>query len=181
MPAWFGQLSAFAIFLAIAAVGFLFLLVSLIFGEIFGHFGDGDFGHDLDHGGPSLLSPRVISVFVTAFGGVGAVATQYGLSPIPASGLGVAGGVVFASIIYAFGHFLYSQQSATEVHTAELVGQRGRVIVAIPAGGVGQVRCQLGEHLIDKIARSHDGTAIAENAVVRVEEVLGETVVVRRE
>jgi hypothetical protein len=52
-------------------------------------------------------------------------------------------------------------------------------VVAIPAGGVGQVRCQVGEELIDTMAKSHDGAAIAENAIVRIEQVLGEIVIVR--
>jgi hypothetical protein len=54
------------------------------------------------------------------------------------------------------------------------------VIVAIPAGGLGQVRCRIGDELVDRIARSRSGEAIAENSPVRVEEVLGETVVVSR-
>jgi len=40
------------------------------------------------------------------------------------------------------------------------------------------VRCKIGEQLVDKIARSQDGKAISENAMVRVEATLGETVVV---
>jgi len=55
-----------------------------------------------------------------------------------------------------------------------------RVVVAIPAGGVGQVRCTIGEELVDKIARGREQEAIAENTPVVVEEVVGETVVVKR-
>jgi len=65
------SLSAFSIFLAIAAVGFLFLIVSFLFGELFGHADVGAHGGDV-HGdvqGISFLNPRVLSVFVTAFGG----------------------------------------------------------------------------------------------------------------
>ena len=76
-------LNAFTVFLAIAVVGFLFLMVSLFFGEIFEHF-DTSLDHDLDHGGPSFFSPRVMSVFVTTFGGAGAIATFYRWSPVPA-------------------------------------------------------------------------------------------------
>jgi len=53
--------------------------------------------------------------------------------------------------------------------------------VTIPAGGVGQVRCRIGEELIDKIARTRQGESIPENTSVRVEEVLGETVIVARQ
>ena len=78
-------MNAFTMFLAIAAVGFLFLMVSLFFGEIFEHF-DGGLDHDLEHGGPGFFSTRVISVFITAFGGFGAIATHYGYGPLAASG-----------------------------------------------------------------------------------------------
>ena len=181
MPDWLTQVSAFGVFLAIAAVGFLFLLVSLVFSGLFEHF-EGDFDHEggADHGGPSFFSPRVLAVFITAFGGVGAVSVSRGSTVLVASGLGFLSGIVLASLVLLFARFLYGQQASSDVRTADVVGQSARVIVGIPAGGVGQVRCRLGEELIDKIARSQDGEAIPENAVVRIEDVLGETVVVRR-
>jgi NfeD-like. len=177
---WFRQLSAFAVFLSIAGVGFLFLLISLIFGELFEHF-DHDHDMELGHGGPSFFSARVLSVFVTAFGGFGAVATHYGMSMPAASGVGFGSGLVFGWIVYAFARFLYGQQASSETRTADLIGQSARVTVAIPAGGVGQVRCRVGEELVDKIARTEDGSAVPENAVVRIKELLGETVIVTRE
>lgn len=182
MPEWLTKMSAFGVFLSITGIGFIFLLLSLIFGELFEHFGDGgDFDHDVGHGGPGFFSTRVISVFVVAFGGIGAVAIQYGLSPLKASGAGFAGGAVFASIIYFFLSFLYKEQSSTELRSSDLMGQLARVVVAIPAGGLGQVRCKIGEQLVDKIARSRDGQPVPENSAVRIEEVLGETVIVQRE
>jgi membrane protein implicated in regulation of membrane protease activity len=179
VPDWFAQLSAFGVFLAIGAVGFVFLLVSLVFGEVFDHF---DFGvdHDVDHGAPGIFSTRVLAVFITAFGCFGAVSVNYGLSPAGASAVGTASGVVFGSLIYAFARFLYGQQATTQVSASDLVGQSARVVVRIPEGGVGQVRCRVGEELVDKIARTADGAAVPENAVVTVQEILGETVVVRR-
>jgi membrane protein implicated in regulation of membrane protease activity len=173
------SLNAFIVFLAIAGVGFVFLLISLFFGELFDHF-DVGLDHDLSHGGPGFFSTRVISVFVTAFGGFGAIATHYGLSPLPASGVGFASGVLFASVIYAFARFLYNQQASSDVRSQDLVGVIGRVVITIPAGGVGQVRCRMGEELVDKIARAKDADPIPENTSIRIEEVLGETVIVRR-
>jgi hypothetical protein len=171
------HLSAFSVFLGIAAVGFLFLIVALIFGEIFDFF---DHDIDFDHGGPGILSSRVIAVFVTAFGAFGAIATNQGLSPVPASGVGLASGVVFGGVIYVFLRFLFGQQATSEVLATDLVGQSARVVVGIPANGVGQVRARIGEELVDKVAQSRDGLAIAENTPVKIEEVLGETVIVRK-
>ena len=173
------QLSAFGVFLAIAGVGFIFLLISLVFGEVFEHLGM-DVDHSFDHGGPSFLSARGLSVFVTAFGGIGAIGVRYGLSTAGASLMGFIGGLFFASIIYVFARFLYGQQATSSMSATDIVGQNGRVTVAIPAGGLGQVRCRVGDELVDRIARSRSGEAIAENAPIRVEEVLGETVIVSR-
>ncbi len=174
-----GQISAFTVFLAIAALGFLFLLISLVFGEVFEHLGGAHFDHDLSHGGPSFFSARILSVFVTAFGAFGAIGVHYGLSMLPASGLGFLSGLFFAGLIYLFARFLYSEQASTSVRGADLVGRTARTVVAIPAGGVGQIRCQIGEELVDKMARTADGQAVPENAAVRVEEVLGEVAIVR--
>ena len=173
------QLNAFTVFLAIAAAGFLFLMISLFSAGVLEHF-DGALGHDLDHGGPGFFSTRVISVFITAFGGFGAIATHYGLGTLPASLVGAVSGLVLATPIYYFARFLYGQQASSDSRAQDLVGQVGRVVIAIPVGGVGQVRCKIGEELVDKIARTSDPAPVPENTPVMIEEVVGETVVVRR-
>jgi membrane protein implicated in regulation of membrane protease activity len=185
MTELFQSLSAFTVFLSIAAFGFVFLVISFVFGEVFEAFGvDHDFDHDggLDHGGggPGFFSPRVLSVFVTAFGGAGAIATYYGLSSLAASGVGLVSGLAFGSLILMFARFLYGQQASTELKSTDVIGQTARVVVGIPKDGVGQVRCRVGDELIDKVARSDDGQPIQENMSVRVEQVLGEIVIVKR-
>lgn len=171
------QLSAFSVFLAICAAGFLFLVVALVFGGLFDFF---EADHDFETGGPGFFSSRVMAVFVTAFGGFGAVATYFGLGAVPASLIGFGGGFIFGGAIYALARVLYAQQASTDVRAHDLVGAIGRVVVGIPAGGVGQIRVRLGEELMDKIARTRDGIAIAENTSVQIEEVLGETVIVKK-
>ena len=171
-------LSAFTVFLAICATGFLFLMVALLFGGVFDFF---EVDHDFDTGGPGIFSGRVMAVFVTTFGGAGAMASHYGLSPVPASMVGLGAGTIFGGAIYAFARFLYGQQASSEVRSSDLVGTSGRVVIAIPPDGVGQVRIRLGEELMDKIARTRDGVAIAETASILIDEVLGETVIVKKQ
>jgi hypothetical protein len=60
------------------------------------------------------------------------------------------------------------------------VGRTGQISVAIPAGGLGQVRCALGENVVEKLARTVDGGAIPANTSVKIESIVGETVLVRR-
>jgi hypothetical protein len=170
-------LSPFTVFMGIAAVGFLFLVAALIFGEIFDFF---DHDPDFEIGGPGVLSSRVIAVFVTSFGAFGALGINNGLTTGAASALGVGSGLVFGGTMALLGRFLYNQQATSEVRTADLVGLQCRVTVGIPANGIGQIRCRVGEELVDKIAQSQDGAAIGENTTVRIETVLGETVVVRK-
>lgn len=173
------QISAVSVFLGIAAFGFLFLLISLIFGEIFDHF---DFGHGLDHdlphGGPGFFSTRVLSVFITAFGGFGAIGVYNGYGIFVSSLFGFAGGVVLASIIFFFARFLFAQQASSGTSEADLVGRTAEVTVSIPGGGVGQVRCLVGESMVDKIARTRDGTAIPNRSLVKIEEIVGESAIV---
>src|SRR5438034_11517308 len=94
------------IYAAIGAMGFLFLIVMLFVGEIFG--GEHDVGgHEVatdagDHGGPSWLSARIVAAFLTALGAGGVVARYYSLSHPAASGVGVVPGVVLAGMPYQF-------------------------------------------------------------------------------
>jgi hypothetical protein len=178
--------SAFSVFLGIAAFGFFFLLASFFLGDLFGH---GDLGgHDADfhgdvHGeiqGVSFFSTRVLSVFVTAFGGFGAIGIHLGYGIGASTAIGLVGGVIFGGIIYLFASFLFSQQASSDIRMGELAGRRAEVSVAIPKGGVGQVRCVLGESVVEKIARTQDGVEISAGTSVTIESVMGETVVVRR-
>ena len=175
---WLVAFSAFAVFLGIAAIGFLVLMVSFFMGELF-DFGDHDAGHDFGDG-ISFMSSRVLSVFVTAFGGFGAIGTHLGYSIGVSTGMGMAGGLVFGGLIYLFATFLYGQQASTDVSISELAGKKGQVSVAIPKGGVGQVRCILGQTAVDKIARSKDGGEIPAGTMVVVEEASGDTIIVRK-
>jgi membrane protein implicated in regulation of membrane protease activity len=173
------QISAVSVFLGIAAIGFLFLLISLIFGEIFDHFDFGHgFDHDLGHGGPGFFSTRVLSVFITAFGGFGAISVYQGFGILPSSFFGFAGGVVLASVIYFFARFLFGQQASSATNAADLVGRTAEVTVSIPSGGVGQVRCLVGESMMDKIARTRDGSAIPYHSLVKIEEIIGDSAIV---
>ena len=173
------HISALGVFLGIASLGFLFLLISLIFGEIFDHFDVGQgFDHDLGHGGPGFFSTRGMAVFITAFGGFGAIGIYRGYGVFPSSLFGFGGGAVLATAVYVFARFLYGQQASSAIITSDLVGRTAQVSVAIPQDGIGQVRCLLGESVVDKIARSKDGRAIASNSLVKIEEIGGDSVIV---
>ncbi len=176
MPEFLSNLTPLAVFLGIAAIGFVFLLISLVVGDIFDSLGF-DLGIDGGVDGHALDS-RVISVFVTAFGGFGAIGIQMGLSIVASSLLGLGGGVLFGGLVSLFGRFLYKQQSSSSVTTAQLIGRPAQVIVSIAPGSLGQVSCRIGEERIEKLARARDNREIKAGATVRVDEVAGDSLIV---
>ncbi len=177
MSEFVSNFSSLGIFLVIAAIGFVFLLVSLVVGDIFDSFGF-DTGVDGGTEGHALLDSRVLSVFVTSFGGIGAIGIQMGLSIVASSLLGLAGGIVLGGLVSLFARFLYKQQSSSSVGTSQMIGRTAQVTVSIAPGNLGQISCRIGEERIEKLARSRDNLEIKAGAMVRVEEIAGDSVIV---
>ena len=176
MTDFFASISALTVFIAIAAFGLVFLVVSLLFGELLN-----DLGFGGDGGGPDghgFIDTRSVAVFLTAFGGFGAIAVRSGLGVVPSALLGLASGLVLGGAVALFGRFLYSQQSTSSVSGSQLVGRTAQVTVTIPAGGVGQVSCRIGEERVEKIARAREGEELKSGALVLIEEFTGDSVIV---
>jgi membrane protein implicated in regulation of membrane protease activity len=168
------------IYAAIGTAGLIILIFMLVVGELFG--GDGDAGHEIAHvdhgGGPSVLSVRVMASFLTAFGVGGVVSRYYQLSHPVSSGVGVAAGIVMASIVYQFAKLLYSQQASTNLTMNRLVGVSAVVSIAIPANGVGQVSVNAGGEISEHLARSATSGAIARGTSVVITGLGGDSVMV---
>lgn len=179
MPESLLNISPLMVFLAIAALGFVFLLISLVVGDIFDSFGL-ETGVDGGADGHGLLDSRVISVFVTSFGGFGAIGIQMGLGIVTSSLMGLAGGIVLGGLVSLFARFLYKQQSSSSVSTSQMIGRTAQVIVSIVPGSLGQVSCRIGEERMEKLARSKDNEEIKAGAIVRIDEIAGDSVIVSR-
>lgn len=174
-------LSALTCFLLIGAAGFLFLVLSFFFSDLFEHFGAE--AASLDHvdvgtDGIGVLDSRVISIFVTALGCVGAVGVQLGLSPVASGWLGVLSGVLLGAIVFYFGKLLAQQQASSSVSAQQLLGRLAEVTVTIQPGTVGRISCRIGEERVEKLARSRGETEIKFGTTVRIEELAGEAVIV---
>lgn len=171
------EMSPLVVFLAIAAVGLLFLVASLVFGELledFGLHGAADGGID----GHGILDSRALAVFVTAFGGFGAVGVQAGLGVLASSLLGLGSGVVLGGAVGLFARFLHGQQASSSVSGTQLVGRTAQVTITIPAGGIGQITCRVGEERVEKLARARDSDELKTGARVLIEEFAGDSVIV---
>ncbi|MFZ1700788.1 MAG: NfeD family protein [Pyrinomonadaceae bacterium] len=172
------NLNLLAIFAIIGGVGFVFLIASLILGDIFELFGGGaDIGGDagVDFG---FLDSRVLAVFITAFGGFGAIGVQMGYGPVASSMIGLLGGVIFGGVVSLFGRFLIGQQASSSVTDDDLIGRTAQVAIAIKPGEIGQISIRIGDGRVEKIARSSGSDEIKAGTLVKVAAVAGDSVIV---
>lgn len=158
-----GSLVAGGIFLIIGIVGGVLLLLSFVLDGIFDAFDFGD--------GP--LSLTTIAAFTaifgfTAFGLVGA-----GLSAPMAGTFGAAAGVLGGAAAWWLSKMIRSAESSTAVTGEELVGSTASVVLAIPAGGLGEVALvRHGERV--SLSATAD-TAIPRGANVRIAQTITAT------
>ena len=170
--------NALTVFLTAAVVGFLFLLASFFLGDLFEQIGwDVDLGADGGHE-MGWFDTRVLSIFVTAFGGIGAISLLLGLGVVAGSLLGLAGGIALGAAVFWFGRMLFRQQASSSVSAHQLIGRLAEVTVAIPPGGVGQILCRLDSERVEKLARSQNAAPIALGTKVIIEEIAEEMVIV---
>jgi membrane-bound ClpP family serine protease len=176
------------IFVSIAMAGLLFLLVSAFLGgdqDVGGHEIGVDHDHDVhaDYGqdaGPSPFSLRIIALFITSFGAVGAIARYYGAPYMISSFVGVAGGVGVGAIGWRLIKFFWEQQATSTVGRNEIIGIIGEVKTAIPISGIGQVSTVVKNQRMYSLARAKDSGAIEEGALVKVVEYQGDLFIVER-
>ena len=163
-------------FLIIGGIGFLFLLISLVVGDIFDILGL-DFGLDASHDF-GIFDSRVISVFLVAFGGFGVIGAQIGLGALGSTLGGLVGGLAFGTIVFFFGKFLYAQQSTSAVRAEDLIGRTAQVVVNIKPDQLGQISCRIGDEKIEKLARTAGGEELKAGQLVRIDSIGSDSVIV---
>ncbi len=165
------------IFLVLALVGVAFLLFSAVLGGDHDLSADHEFSFEhgyeagSDHeggGGPGPFSLRVISLFVTAFGAVGAISRYYGASYILSSFLGFIGGILIGAAGLQIMRFFWRQQATSTVCSDDLISSNAEVKTAIPPSGVGQISVVVKNQLRYMPARTKEGIGIEEGATVRI-------------
>lgn len=151
-----GSLIAGGVFLIIGIVGAVLLLISLVLDGIFDALDFGD--------GP--LSLTTISAFTAIFGFTAFACVGAGMSSPVAGALGALAGVLGGAAAWWLSRLIRSAESSTAVSGDELVGAQASVVLAIPAGGLGEVALvRHGERV--SLAASSD-VAIPRGSLVRI-------------
>jgi membrane protein implicated in regulation of membrane protease activity len=162
------------IFVICVAVGGILLLLTVLLEDILG--GVLEAIHlDFDLGGVTLM-PLLLG-FVSMFGVGGLFGTEiFNLQPGPASLMGAAFGVAGAGVVSLLFRFVRKGEAAPAFSLNDMIGQRGRVSVSIPAGRSGSV-------LLSYAGGTHNMTATADveipaGSMVVVTDVAGSTLIV---
>ena len=175
------------IYIICLGVGLVFTLISAFFGHVFGggHEGhvDGSGGHaeagvdSSDMPGVSVLSPTIIASFVTAFGGIGLILTQFKATgqPFISAPLAVLGGFAIAGCVLCLLRSLFSHtQSSSESKVSSLAGQTATIITPIPANGVGEIAyVQAGTRYTAPARLESAATSVGNGKLVRITRVVG--------
>lgn len=162
------------IFLFCLLVGGGLLLLTVVLDDVIG--GMFDALHVGIHVGGVALMPPLLG-FVSMFGIGGLIGTQLlGMGTGQASLLGGAAGAIGFALVFGMFAMLRRAEGAEAFSLSELVGQTGRVSVAIPANRYGTV-------LISYAGSSHNLTAtadvdVAPGSSVRVTGIAGTNVIV---
>lgn len=194
------------VYLTCLLLGLIFAVASALLsgvghhGELHGHdFGGGHDagGHDVGGHGvggdaaasslsdPSIhfspLSPVVLAMFVTTFGGVGLLCDRgFGLPWLLHLPLATIAGVAFGAVtFYLFARIVLWAQGFSQTSVNEALGLTAEVIIPIPEGGMGKIAYTVQERRFTAGAHSVDGKAIANHTLVTIENISGSTFMVR--
>jgi len=120
--------------------------------------------------GPSPFNSLVISSFITVFGAVGLICDG-GLSmgwflstAIALVTAAAVGAIVFFLVV----RVLHGSQSDSSYSLGQIAGVRGKVITAVPAGGLGEVACVVNGTRCSYPASSAEGLPIRQGREVLV-------------
>jgi len=172
------------IFATIFGVGFVILIINLIFGadHDVDTGADVGIGHDVDGGGhgPSIFSLRIISLLLVGFGAVGfGFRATTDMSMFQSSMAGIAGAIAMGAFGYLIIRMFYASQTSSTISDQDIIGLTGNLIDAIHGDQNGQVSCIVRGREITYLARSADGQSINRGAPVRIVEKAGSVVIVK--
>jgi membrane-bound ClpP family serine protease len=175
------------IYLFCLVFGLAYAIISALLGghggEVHGvDIGSHDIGHELSQGEVTFspFSPIVIASFIAAFGAGGLIA-YYAFHIAGFFNVLIAllsGIVVGACVFYFFYNVFKVTQSSSEARVADLKGLTAEVITPIAANGLGEVAYVLRGSRYTSPAQSADNSAIARNKTVKIQRIVGSTVIV---
>jgi hypothetical protein len=175
---------AYLIYLGCFAIGLIFSLLLGLLGGVF-DLGAGDVDIDAnvditaDAVGLSPLSPIVICVFLTVFGGIGIITEEFEIPLLLGAGIAATAAAVIALGFSAAMSWLMTRaNSSMDLNPESIVGKQAEVSVTIPENGLGEITYVLNKMRQRASARSQGGESIRQSTIVDVVKYSGNFYVV---
>jgi len=129
-----------------------------------------------------LLSPVVLAMFVSTFGGSGYIYKRVlGLDLIMHVGAAAATAIAIAlAVAWLLLKIFQVAQGSSEAHVADLVGLEAEVITAIPADGLGEIAYNSKQARYNAPARTSDGKSLGPHTAVKIVRILSGTYIVEK-
>lgn len=160
--------------------GVIFAMVTFLFGDVLYSAAGISPGLSFDH--LAWLQPMVLVGGITSFGGSGVLLTTYTtLTGSETIALALLAAILLSALVY----FIYIKpmqkcENSAGFFTADLMGKAGEVILAIPAGGFGEVLIRVGAGNTNQTAASYDQVDLLAGTQVVVAEIKEGVLYVRR-
>ena len=154
-------------FLIVGVIGLVLLGISLVLGDLL----DGVF----DALTGDIFSSAVIGGFVAAFGFGGALVQGAGGPGFLSLLVGLGAGGIAGWFTVWLTRLIKDGGSDATLTADDALGRSGRIVSAVPAGGLGSVRLAIGGHTVQLNARSEE--PIEPGTEVHVTEILSPTAV----
>jgi membrane protein implicated in regulation of membrane protease activity len=128
----------------------------------------------------SPLSPITVATFITTFGGIGVLCTQFfGCDPRLSLVMATVGALLTSGLVYLFySQFLVRSQGSSEVRQRELIGLYAEVSVPIGETALGQISYDTKAGRMSSPARSLNGQAISRGTFVQIARFIGQVALV---
>ena len=150
------------VYIVFFGIGIGLVLISLIFGDVFGFDG-------LELGDDSLvpLKPSIIACFIVVFGGTGLALSRYvdWYVSLPIAGLL---GVFVAYVLYRYVITPLMKSEVTVLETQSLIGHEAKVTLKIPQGKYGKITYVVDDRTFTAPAKSADGGEIGAGRTVEI-------------
>jgi hypothetical protein len=172
----------FTVYLFCLGLGTTFVLGCAIFGHLFGggdHGLGGGHGHDGggDHGGAgvSVFSPTIIASFITAFGGLGIIFSQFDATKPPyiSAPLSAGGATLLAGIlVFVMRQIFAHAEGSSESKISTIAGMAATVVSSIPENGVGEIAYVQAGTRYTAPAREEKGLPVSSGHAVTITRVV---------
>lgn len=160
--------------IVIFAIGVGYAVLSAVFGDVF--------GLEFHAGELPYLSPTIIAVFLTFFGGVGYILLHHtGLSVFLVAGLLLmTAAAVSCVLLFVVVIPLYAAQKGTALSAKEMIGCEAQVITSIETTRLGEIVYEQGGTRHSAPVKALEGAVIPQGSHVRIIDELAGTFVVKR-